>query len=221
MRTLSMSFKSVQIAGAAALLALTVGTVGAQGISIPKVDTAVISRLNSLAVPEYRAAWRDTSAGPSYTRERIAVLISSTYCIGGRDPRFVPALRAALRLLAEQAHRDNMGFTATGVALDWKLDSAVMYLSKLADFDQWIVGQNWGNEAVVRLVWRDSTAIPAIPQLIVIERSTGERPRNDGRPGNVPYFGPDRVVHRFISAYDIAQWVLNGGDSASGSPRSH
>jgi hypothetical protein len=120
--------------------------------------------------------------------------------------------------MSEQAHREQVSFAATGVALDWKLDSAVAYLRTLADFDQWIVGQNWGNDAVVRLVWRDSTAIPAVPQLIVLERAVGERPRTDGRPGNVPYFGPERVVQRFISAAAISGWVLAKADSAIRSP---
>ena len=205
----------VSAVGAAALLALAAPAVSAQGTLIPTVDPAVIARLNALARPEYSARWRDTSESPSYNRQRIAVLISSTWCIGGRDPRFVPALRAALRLLSEQARRDSSSFSATGVALDWDPDSAVMYLRKLADFDQWIVGQNWGNDAVVRLVWRDSTGIPSLPQLIVLERSFGERPRSDGRPGTVPYFGPERVVQRFLSASAIAKWVLQRADSSA------
>jgi hypothetical protein len=201
--------------GIAIMIALASKTSVAQGTSVPKIDSTVIAHLNALALPAYSASWRGTGEGPSYNRQRIAVLISSTWCVGGRDPRFVPALRAALRLLSEQARRDSSSFSATGVALDWEPDSAVTYLRKLADFDQWIVGQNWGNDAVVRLVWRDSTAIPAIPQLIVLERSIGERPRTDGRPGNVPYFGPERVMHRFLSAGAIAKWVLENAASTT------
>jgi hypothetical protein len=204
---------AARMAGIVALLALASRIGGAQGTALPKVDPAVIARLNALALPEHRARWRDTSETPSYNRQRIAVLISSTWCIGGRDPRFVPALRAALRLLSEQARRDSSSFSTIGVALDWELDSAVTYLRKLADFDQWIVGQNWGNDAVVRLVWRDSTGIPSVPQLIVLERSFGMRPGTDGRPGPVPYFGPEHVVQRFLSVDAIANWVLKSADS--------
>jgi len=216
MSTHSLLFAPVtRTLGASALLVVSSMVGAAQGVSIPRIDPQVLSRLNAIALPEYRARWRDTSEGPSFSRQRIAVLISSTWCIGGRDPRFVPALRAALRLMADQARRDSSSFTATGVALDWDLDSAVAYLRKLADFDQWIVGQNWGNDAVVRLVWRDSTAMPAIPQLIVLERSVGERSRTDGRPGTVPAFGDERVVQRFISADAIAKWVFARADSAT------
>jgi hypothetical protein len=212
MNTGSLSFiVSRRIAETAILLALAAPPIGAQGTSLPKVDPAVIARLNALAQPAYSARWRDTVARPTYPRQRIAVLISSTTCFGGRDPRFIPALRAALRLMFEQAPRDSSSFSAIGVALDWKLDSAVMYLQKLADFDQWIVGQNWGNDAVVRLIWRDSTGVPAIPQLLVLEREFGERPRSDGQ--TLPYFGPERVVHRFLSADAIAAWVLQNADS--------
>ena len=194
-----------------------------QGVRLPKVDPAVVARLSALALPEYRAAWRDTEQRPRYDKERIAVLISSRDCIGGRDPRFVPAFRAALRLMAEAARRDSVAFSATGVAIDWEPDSGAVYLRKLADFDQWIVGKNWANDAAIRLVWRDSTGIPAVPQLVVLERGIGERPRADGGPGNMPYFGPETVLQRFLSANAIANWVLEKSDTtaAKGTQISH
>jgi hypothetical protein len=89
-----------------------------------------------------------------------------------------------------------------------------VYLHKLADFDQWIVGQNWANDAVVRLVWRDSTAVPALPQLVVLERNIGQRPAAPGGSPSRPYFGPDTVLQRFLSAGAIANWVLQNADSA-------
>lgn len=202
----------------ATLLAIPARKLWAQ-VSIPKVDPAVVARLESLARPGYHALWRRADDQSQHRRQRIAVLISSRDCIGGRDPRFVPALRAALQLLSEEARRDSTAFTATGVALDWEPDSGVVYLRKLADFDQWIVGQNWGNDAAVRLVWRDSTGIPAIPQLIVLERAIGERRTTEGRGGSRPYFGPERVVQRFISANAIANWVLQADSVKPSFPR--
>ena len=187
-----------------------------QGVRLPTIDPAVVARLNALAHPVYRAAWRDTVGRPTYDKERIAVLISSRDCIGGRDARFVPALRAALRLMADASRHDSVAFSATGVAIDWEPDSGAVYLRKLADFDQWIVGQNWANDAAVRLVWRDSTGVPAVPQLLVLERSIGERPAPTGRPSSVPYFGPEKVMVRFLSANAIANWVLQKSDAAIG-----
>ena len=189
-------------------------------VSVPKIDSAVVARLQTLSEPGYRALWRRSENEPQYNRQRIAVLISSRNCIGGRDPRFVPAVRAALQLLSQEARRDSSAFAATGVALDWEPDSGVVYLRKLADFDQWIVGQNWGNDAAVRLVWGDSTGVPAIPQLIVLERVTGERRRTDGFPGNLPYFGPERVLQRFLSANAIANWVLQADSTRRSTLRS-
>lgn len=209
------SFAAASRTFCAALLILAARNTAAQGTRLPTVDPAIVARLTALAQPDYQARWRDTTEQPPRNRQRIAVLISSTWCIGARDARFVPALRAALRLLSEQAQHDQASFTATGVAMDWKLDSAITYLRALADFDQWIVGQNWGNDAVVRLIWRDSTAMPSVPQLIVLERATGERPRSDGRTGNVPYFGPEHVVQRFLSAKAISDWVLAKADSVA------
>jgi thiol-disulfide isomerase/thioredoxin len=81
-----------------------------------------------------------------------------------------------------------------------------------------IVGSAFGKAGMWAggVVWRDSTGIPAIPQLIVLERVIGERPTTDGG-GSRPYFGPERVVQRFLSANAIARWVLQVADSTKAS----
>jgi len=163
--------------------------------SLPAVDSAVIARLTALGKPAYTAIWHDTVNRPGTARERIAVLITTSNCIGARDPKFGPAVRAI------------------GVAMDFDPDSGAMYLRRLADFDQWVVGGNWGNDVVVRLVWRDSVAVPSIPQLLIIERSIGEQTRKDGLVGM--YFGSDRVVQRLMNANEIAQWVFKESERLS------
>jgi hypothetical protein len=186
--------------------------------SLGPVDSAMISRLTALGKPAYTAMWHDTVNRPGTTRERMAVLITTSNCIGARDPRFGPAVRAALRILAEESIRDSSQFRAIGVAIDFDPDSGAMYLHKLADFDQWVVGGNWGNDVVVRLLWRDSLAVPSIPQLLIIERSIGEQTRKNGLAGM--YFGSDRVVQRLMNADEIAQWVFKESERLSSAPPS-
>jgi hypothetical protein len=180
---------------------------------LPGVDSAMIARLTALGRPAYTAIWHDTVNRPGTARQRIAVLITTSDCIGARDPKFGPAVRAALHILADESIRDSTQFRAIGVAMDFDPDSGAMYLRRLADFDQWVVGGNWGNDAVVRLVWRDSLAVPSIPQLLIIERSIGEQTRKNGLAGM--YFGSDRVVQRLMNADEIAQWVFKESERLS------
>ncbi|MEX2110403.1 MAG: hypothetical protein WD802_07365 [Gemmatimonadaceae bacterium] len=198
---------TARIAITVTLLSIATHSVGAQGV-FPQIDPAIVARLTTLSLPAYQAVWRDTAERPRYDRQRIAVLITTRNCIGARDPRFVPGVRAALRLMAQQARRDSVGFSATGVAMDWEIDSGAVFLRQLADFDQWVVGRNWGNDAVVRLIWRDSTAIPSIPQLVILERSVGQT-------ASGMYFGPEQVIHRLHGPLEIANWVLSGADSVT------
>jgi hypothetical protein len=181
--------------------------------SLPTVDSAMIARLTALGKPAYTAIWHDTVNRPGTARERIAVLITTSNCIGARDPKFGPAVRAALRILADESIRDSSQFRAIGVAMDFDPDSGAMYLRRLADFDQWVVGGNWGNDVVVRLVWQDSVAVPSIPQLLVIERGIGQQTRKNGLVGM--YFGSDRVIQRLMNADEIAQWVFKESERVS------
>lgn len=202
---------TARIAITATLLSIATHSVRAQGRS-PQIDPAIVARLTTLSLPAYQAVWRDTTERPRYDRQRIAVLITTRNCIGARDPRFVPGVRAALRLMALQARRDSVGFSATGVAMDWEIDSGAVFLRQLADFDQWVIGRNWGNDAVVRLIWRDLTAIPTIPQLVVLERTVGEQSRSTG---SGIYFGPEQVVRRLHGPTEITNWVLSTADSVT------
>jgi hypothetical protein len=181
--------------------------------SLPAVDSAMIARLTALGKPAYTALWHDTVDRPGTTRERMAVLITTSDCIGARDPKFGPAVRAALRILADESIRDSSHFRAIGVAMDFDPDSGAMYLHRLADFDQWVVGGMWGNDVVVRLVWQDSVAEASIPQLLIVERTLGKQTRKNGSAGM--YFGPDRVVRRLTNADEIAQWVFKESERPS------
>ena len=199
----------------AALLGLTpLQAATAQHVTtLPPVDSSTVRRLDALATPGYQASYRSSDGWIHFGRERVAVLISSRDCIGARDPRFKPALRATLRLLAEQARRDSVGFSATGVSIDWEPDSGVVYLAQLADFDQWVVGRNWLNDDVVRFVWEDSAASPVMPQLIVFEREVQPEVRAQRQPSSGLAFTAPRILQRFVGAGTLTRWVLATADS--------
>jgi hypothetical protein len=202
------------------LLGLSTSVAAAQGsTSRPSVDPALITRLESLGGQAYQAQWRlpNYNLGPG--RERIVVVISSRDCIGGRDLRFRPALRAALRLLAESARREKIAFSVTGVAIDWEADSGAAYLKGLADFDQWVVGRNWANDAAVQLVWGRSDAVPGVPQVVIMEREIAEIKPAPGRRGGGLSFSELRVVNRLLGPIQLSNWVIAHADSTAVAPR--
>lgn len=212
---LTLSLRNPALLMNAVLLALApVGRATGQHVTtLPPVDSSIVRRLETLATPAYQASWRSSNGIIRFGRERVAVLISFRNCIGARDARFKPALHAALRLLADQARRDRVGFSATGVSIDWEPDSGVAYLATLADFDQWVVGRNWLNDDVVQLVWQDSTATAAMPQLIVFERDVKQDEHAQRQPPSGIAFTAPGILHRFVGAAPLARWVLATADS--------
>lgn len=214
MRTLLLRSPPGWLTGVALLGLVPLRAAGAQHVTaLPPVDSSIVRRLEALATPAYQASWRSSDGRIRFGRERFAVLISYRDCIGARDPRFKPALRAALRLLAERARRDSVGFSATGVSIDWEPDSGVAYLTQLADFDQWVVGRNWLNDDVMQFVWQDSAAAPVMPQLVVYEREVKQEVRAQRQPASGLAFTAPRILLRFVGAGTLARWVLAAADS--------
>jgi hypothetical protein len=153
------------------------------------------------------SAQTGTAYRPSYEnprgREIVAVLVSSSKCIGNTVPGFLTAVDTMNRALAAQARRSGRQFVAVGVATDWDTDSGYAYLKSLTRFDEVIVGRNWFNLGASRYVWGDSAARPIEPQVILLERTI-----TMGDSGVA--IGPTRVLARYQGADKIIEWVKRG-----------
>lgn len=133
----------------------------------------------------------------------VAIYIGSTDCIPCRSPELKAALQVmkpTLRHVADSLGRD---FSAVGVALDWQVDSGVAFLQPVAEFDEIVVGNNWTNLAAQRFIWEDPSGAPAMPQLLVVERTVAQT-------GMRMEFGPPRVLKRLLGAEQIRGWVRAG-----------
>jgi len=148
--------------------------------------------------PRYRPSFENPRG-----QELVAVLVSSSHCVGNSVPGFLTAVDSMNRALATQASRSGMNFVSIGVATDWEPDSGYAYLKSLSHFGELIVGRNWFNLGAAHYVWADSTGKPLEPQVILLERrtdmdSTGVR------------IGSDRVLARYLGAGEIVSWVKQG-----------
>ena len=128
---------------------------------------------------------------------------------GARDcgPCLVPEVKNAIRnmklLLSEQAKASGAAFAAIGVANDWSVPVAAAFLEEVGPFDQVVLGGNWTNVAIERFVWRDSTGVPEMPQVLVFERTVTPTDR-----GIV--FSDWRLLRRVKGMTEIPEWVKAG-----------
>ena len=135
-------------------------------------------------------------------KELVAVYVGAKSC----GPCLLPATKAAIAqmktLLSDYAMKHGYAFSAVGVSTDWSTADGIAFLNDNGPFDQLVVGGNWTNLAVEHYIWRDTNAVPAMPQVIVLERTV--------TPGERIEFTAPRVLHRVFGAEEIPKWVSAG-----------
>ena len=146
-------------------------------------------------------------------RELVAVYIGSTDCGPCQFPQVKRAVRDMKPLLASQARRRRMAFTAIGATQDWDLQQGAAFFDSLGAFDQLVIGGNWTNLAVEQFMLRDSLAELVIPQIVLLERTI----QLDKRVS----VSEPRVLRRITGGKEIPEWVGAGAPIADeqGKPR--
>src|SRR5690242_2199636 len=87
-------------------------------------------------------------------------------------------------------------------ANDWKVPKAISFVEPLGAFDQLILGGNWTNLAIERYVWRDPEGMPAMPQILIVERTV--------TTGSRVSFSEPKVLRRVMGGKEIPAWVELG-----------
>jgi hypothetical protein len=145
-------------------------------------------------------------------RELIAVYVGASTC----GPCLLPEMKAAVvrmkTLLDSTAKRNGYAFSAVGVSSDWSTEKGIAFLTDNGPFDQLVIGGNWTNLGVEHFIWNDSTAIPEMPQIVVLERTVTLGARIS--------ISPARVLRRVSGLKDIPQWVNDGAPVSLTSPPS-
>ncbi len=136
-----------------------------------------------------------TAAG-KIKRQLVAVLIGASTCGACRTERFRAAFAAAQGRLVS---KDSTVFLV-GVALDFDTKAGVKLLTKLAAFDELIVGGNWANHAANKYIWDQFPGMPTIPQMVVLERTVEYSDRG-------VVVGDEEVLVRLLGTDEIERWA--------------
>ena len=165
------------------------------------IRAVVLSSMVSGSLAAQQATYVPSQELPN-GKEIVAVYLGANSC----GPCHTPAVKDAVihmkELIRLQAQKSGAAFSVIGVANDWDQSLAAAFLAPVGPFDQVALGGNWTNIAVEHLVWRDPKGNPAMPQILIIERtvSTGARIT----------FSEPRVLRRVIGGDSIPAWVAKG-----------
>lgn len=135
-------------------------------------------------------------------KEIVAVYFGANSC----GPCHFAAVKDAViqmkELVRVQAQKAGAAFSVVGVANDWDQPLAAAFLAPVGPFDQVVLGGNWTNIAIEHFVWRDPKGNPAMPQILIVERTvnTGDRMT----------FSEPRVLRRLVGGDSIPAWVAKG-----------
>ena len=136
---------------------------------------------------------------PKHT-ETVAFLVGASWCNGSHEPALRRAMNRLDSALKSQANTAGTTSSTIGVALDWSIGDGLNWLRSVHDFDEVSVGNDWWNSVALGVLWTDSTARHALPQLIVVRR------RIDVTALGVS-LGADTVIARVVGGKSIAKWV--------------
>ena len=142
--------------------------------------------------------------------ELIVVYIATSNCVGNLYPRLDSAIHQMKIVLSKRAEASGIGFGAIGVAAQWSVEDGLAYLLEgesnagKKDFGAWDevhAGRNWINASAINYIWREIQGRPAVPQVVVLERTilTGSRIE----------VGPDQFLARYVGSEEIVAWVDN------------
>jgi hypothetical protein len=196
-----------QLLKGALVLAATIATYGAIGMwqhgSRDQLPSSPVS-LDAAPVNPFE------SANGSHL---IAFVVTASDCGWSKRPDGMKAVRV-LKPTLQASHGSSFArISVIGVDLDDNLDVGLRFLADIGNgsvggaFDQIVVGGSWLNEEIVKLVWREGTAEPASPQILVIERHVDA---TDYMASSRLKIGDDTVVAHLVGENAIVKWLKEG-----------
>jgi len=162
---------------------------------------AVVMTVGVASLDAQQAAYVPSNKLPN-GKEIVAIYFGAQSCGPCHAPAVKEAVRQMKNLVAAQARKANAAFSVVGVANDWDQAVATNFLADVGPFDQLAIGGDWTNLAIERFVWGDSTGNPAMPQILVIERTV--------TAGTRAIISEPRVLRRLVGSGEIPEWVGKG-----------
>ena len=193
-------------------LALTVGAVALATASLSfgvsrEVPSSLVSRIAHRGYARSRDSFPYV-AGPS-GRYLVAFLLLSSECGLCREKGTESAIHKLRATLVASHGGAFARVSVIGIAVDQDGNAGFGYLRSLGKvgdtFDQVSVGGTWLNELVTNLVWRRGVASPAVPQVVLVQRTIdmGQYPDNIG-------VTPDSLLLDVLGRDSLIAWVGHG-----------
>ena len=138
--------------------------------------------------------------------ERLIVFVGSSTCPSSTRE----TLRDDLRALASELRNPNNAAVIVrfvGVSTDDDPAIGSVFLTSIMPFDEIVAGRGWVNTGTDRYVFRDSTPMLVIPQVLVFER----RMRADSTSIQLEVL---QLRAQIVGADSIHSWVTNGAKTS-------
>jgi len=167
--------------------------------------TLVVGILAARTAAQVRPAEGERATGSSAAaltdgREIVVVLIGMSNCGAAQRPEFPPAFERAVKRLREGADSRGERLSTIGVALDWDVADGLDFLTRVGRFDEVAAGLNWQNSLALRYIFRDFPGQPAVPQVVVLERTIEiQQTSLDARD--------ERLLDRIVGVQPIIDWA--------------
>ncbi|HEY7028246.1 MAG TPA: hypothetical protein VH438_11595 [Gemmatimonadales bacterium] len=150
---------------------------------------------------------QDSAYAPSFeppkATQLVAVYIGSSTCGPCQSPELKAAIEQVKQGLRTKTTAAGQSFTAIGVAMDWSVEEGYDFLRKSGEWDEVVTGSNWINLGALRYIWADSTALSAMPQLVVVRRDI------DWGKTQID-LTKERILLRLMGAPEIESWIRRG-----------
>lgn len=191
-----------------ALIVLVTAASFLAAYSVQRSRTPPASRVARKSLPanapdSVRLNWMGIRPG----RQLVVYVLVGSHCGYCEMADTKEAIRAIKLLVRASSSGAFQSTTVVAVGVDSDLSEGLQYVSTigLQHFDEISIGNAWLNDQLVRLVWRDSVATAAVPQVVLISRQMTAKPLP-----LVVHFGSDSVLRVVTGHKALLKWVHDG-----------
>jgi hypothetical protein len=134
--------------------------------------------------------------------ELVLIYFGASTCGPCVDPEFKAALRRLKTVVADIARSEHRTFRSIGVSIDWELELGLSFLNDSGPWNEVIVGNNWYNSAAIEHFWNQQDSMPALPQVLLLERSFAVTAKRR-------FPGPKNYLVRLVGRHEVEKWIAD------------
>lgn len=140
-------------------------------------------------------------------KTQIALIyIGSSTCSAANDENFSTVLVSLKKKLELYSTQNNLGFTSIGVSKDLDINDGLHHLSKILNFNEVSVGNNYANILINKYVWSEySGKLDAAIPLIIISKRVFKTNEQNNRENNIlPEIEAEKIIFKTVGTLGIS-----------------